>query len=70
MLLTGLNDGRVEPSNSLKMAARLQAASGSGRPVLLRVADDAGHGQGMALSSVIEQDADVFAFLFEQLGMK
>jgi prolyl oligopeptidase len=69
-LLTGLHDGRVEPHNSLKMAARLQAATTSGRPVLLRVAGDAGHGQGMALSSAIEQDADVFAFLFEQLGMK
>ena len=69
MLLTGLNDGRVEPSHSLKMAARLQTASSSGRPVLLRVAGDAGHGQGMALSSSIAQEADVQAFLFDQLGM-
>ena len=69
MLLTGLNDGRVEPSHSLKMAARLQAASSSGRPVLLRVAGDAGHGQGMALSSSIARDADVQTFLFDQLGM-
>jgi len=69
-LLTGMHDGRVEPHNSLKMAARLQAASASGKPVLLRVAGDAGHGQGMALSSAIEQDADVFAFLFDQLGVK
>jgi len=70
MLLTGINDGRVEPHHSLKMAARLQAASVSGKPVLLRVAGDAGHGQGMALSSAIEQDADVFAFVFDQLGVK
>src|SRR6185503_454053 len=42
MLLTGMHDGRVEPHNSLKMAARLQAASTSGKPVLLRVAGDAG----------------------------
>jgi prolyl oligopeptidase len=70
MLLTGINDGRVEPHNSLKMAARLQAASVSGRPVLLRVAGDSGHGQGMALSSAIELDADVFAFVFDQLGVK
>ena len=69
MLLTGLYDGRVEPHNSLKMAARLQAATSSGRPVLLRVASDAGHGQGMALSSSIAQEADVETFLFEQLGM-
>ncbi|HMC15576.1 MAG TPA: prolyl oligopeptidase family serine peptidase [Albitalea sp.] len=70
MLLTGINDGRVEPHHSLKMAARLQAASVSGKPVLLRVAGDAGHGQGMALSSQIELDADVFAFLFDQLNIK
>jgi prolyl oligopeptidase len=69
MLLTGMHDGRVEPHNSLKMAARMQAASASGMPVLLRVAGDAGHGQGMALSSAIAQDADVYAFLFDQLGM-
>lgn len=69
-VLTGLHDGRVEPHNSLKMAARLQAATTSDKPVLLRVAGDAGHGQGMALSSAIEQDADVFAFLFDQLGVK
>ncbi len=69
MLLTGLHDGRVEPHNSLKMAARLQAASSSGKPVLLRVAGDAGHGQGMALSSAIAQEADVETFLFDQLGM-
>ena len=51
------------------MAARLQAASSSARPVLLRVAGDAGHGQGMALSSTIAQEADVETFLFDQLGM-
>jgi prolyl oligopeptidase len=70
LLLTGLQDGRVEPYNSLKMAARLQAATTSDRPVLLRVAGDAGHGQGMALSSAIAQEADVEAFLFDQLGIR
>ena len=69
MLLTGLHDGRVEPYHSFKMAARLQAAAPAGRPVLLRVAGDAGHGQGMALSSAIELETDVHAFLFDQLGI-
>ena len=69
MRLTGANDGRVEPRQSLKMAARLQAAA-KGRPVLLRMAGDAGHGLDMALPSLIEQEADVFAFLFDQLGMQ
>ena len=69
LLLTGINDGRVDAWQSLKMAARLQAANPKGKPVLLRVAGDAGHGQGMSLSSSIEQDADAFAFLFDSLGM-
>ena len=69
LMTTGINDGRVDAWQSLKMAARLQAANPSGGPVLLRVAGDAGHGQGRSLSSSIEQDADTFAFLFDSLGM-
>ena len=52
------------------MVARLQAANPDGQPVLLRVASDAGHGIGTSLASAIEEDADVFAFLFAQLGMR
>ncbi len=69
LLTTGINDGRVDAWQSLKMAARLQAANPAGKPVLLRVAGDAGHGQGMSLSSAIELDTDTFAFLFDSLGM-
>lgn len=67
---TGEHDGRVDPWITYKMAARLQAANPAGRPVLLRVASGAGHGIGTPLASAIEQDADVFAFLFAQLGMR
>jgi prolyl oligopeptidase len=69
-VLTGVNDGRVDPANSLKMAARLQAATGSKRPVLLQVSFDSGHGIGDSLSKAIERQADVYAFLFDQLGME
>ncbi len=68
-LLAGEHDGRVNPSNSLKMAARLQAASASEWPVLLRISSASGHGIGTALSERIAQQADVYAFLFDQLGM-
>jgi prolyl oligopeptidase len=68
-MLTGDNDGRVNPAHSRKMTARLQAASRSARPILLRTTASAGHGIGTALSERIEQTADVFAFLFEQLGL-
>jgi prolyl oligopeptidase len=70
LLLTGDNDGRVDPMNSRKMTARLQASTRSGQPILLRTSSGSGHGIGTALGEYIEQQADVFAFLFEQLGMK
>jgi prolyl oligopeptidase len=70
LFLTGDNDGRVDPMNSRKMTARLQAATHSGRPVFLRTSSGSGHGIGTALNERIEQDADVFAFLFDQLGIK
>jgi prolyl oligopeptidase len=68
-LLTGEHDGRVAPHNSRKMAARLQAATSSTHPVLLRVSMDSGHGMGTALSEKIEESADVHAFLVDQLGL-
>ena len=70
LLTTGENDGRVDPYNSRKMAARLQAATTSQRPVLLRVSPDAGHAQATSLSTRIEEYADTYAFLMGQLGMK
>jgi prolyl oligopeptidase len=68
--LAGENDGRVNPANSRKMTARLQAATTSGLPILLRLSSGSGHGMGTALTERIAQKADVFAFLFDQLGMK
>ena len=70
MLTSGENDGRVDPYNSRKMAARLQAATSSGRPVLLRMSMDTGHGQGTPLRTRVEEDADIYAFLMSQLGME
>ena len=70
LLASGANDGRVDPYNSRKFAARLQAASTSGRPVLLRLSGNTGHGMGTALGIRIEEYADTYAFLFDQLGMK
>jgi len=68
-LSTGENDGRVNPMNSRKMAARLQAATTSGLPVYLVTTGAAGHGQGSPLSVQIDQTTDYLAFLFDQLGM-
>jgi prolyl oligopeptidase len=70
LLLTGDNDGRVAPYNSRKMAASLQAANISGHPILLRTRSSVGHGIGSGLSEVIAARADVYSFLFDQLGIK
>jgi prolyl oligopeptidase len=69
MFLTGANDPRVDPANSRKMTARLQA-SGSRQPVYLRTTDSAGHGIGTALSERIARAADVDAFLFTILKVQ
>lgn len=68
LLAVGLNDGRVAAWQPSKMAARLQAATSSGRPVLLRVDPHAGHGLGSTRAQHVELTADVFAFLMHELG--
>lgn len=70
LFMTGANDGRVNPLQSRKMAARLQAATSSGKPIYLRTSTESGHGIGSALSVRIDQSADYLAFLFDQLGME
>ena len=62
LFLTGENDHRVNPMQSRKMTARLQAANSSGHPILLRTTASAGHGIGTALDEQIEEDADCSAF--------
>jgi prolyl oligopeptidase len=72
LVTTGANDPRVEPWNSLKFAARLQAATTSPtdtRPVLLRVDYGTGHSAGVNRSSANEELADIYAFMFWQFGM-
>lgn len=65
----GENDGRVDPMQSRKMTARLQEATSSDLPILLRVSTTSGHGQGSSLADEIAVEADTWAFLFAQLGM-
>jgi prolyl oligopeptidase len=67
-LQAGANDGRADPAHSRKMAARLQAAAAPGRSVLLQINADSGHGAS-SLSQAVDQQADVYAFLFGQLAV-
>ena len=68
LLTTGVTDPRVGPFHVAKMAARLQVASRSGKPVLLRVDFDAGHGVGSTRTQQDREAADTYAFLLWQTG--
>jgi prolyl oligopeptidase len=68
MFVTGANDPRVSPWHMVKMAALVQAATSSGRPVLLRIDYDAGHGIGSTRSQSEQELADVWAFALWQMG--
>jgi prolyl oligopeptidase len=67
LLTAGVNDPRVAVWHPAKMAARLQAATTSGRPVLLRIDPDAGHGYGSMRAQHDELIGDIFAFLLHEL---
>ncbi len=69
LFLTGANDPRVDPMQSRKMTARLQAASPGGT-VLLRTSGSTGHGGGTPLSARIDQTTDWMAFVFHELGVE
>ena len=68
MLVHGMNDPRVDVWHSGKAAARLQAASSSKKPVLLRLDMQAGHGMGSTATQRNAMSADIYAFLLWQMG--
>jgi prolyl oligopeptidase len=70
LLTTGVTDPRVAPFHVGKMAARLQACTSSGKPILLRVEFSAGHGIGSTRSQQDQEAADTYAFLLWQTGVK
>jgi prolyl oligopeptidase len=77
LFLTGANDPRVDPMQSRKMTALLQAAQasipadrGGPSPVYLRTSGNTGHGMGTPLGERIEQTVDTFAFIMDQLGVR
>jgi prolyl oligopeptidase len=70
LLETGVNDPRVDPWQMAKMTARLQAATASGKPVVLRVDYAGGHGMmGATRGQIDEQLADEWSFLLWQFGV-
>jgi prolyl oligopeptidase len=70
LFMTGDADTRVPPLQARKMTARMQAATTSGRPVLLLYDTKAGHAGGRPLGKVVEDQTLEMSFLAWQLGLK
>jgi prolyl oligopeptidase len=68
LLIHGMNDPRVDVWHSAKAAARLQQANPGGRPVLLRLDSQAGHGMGSTAEQGATRRADIYSFLMWQFG--
>ena len=68
MFIHGLNDPRVDVWHSAKAAARFQAATTSGKPILMRLDGQAGHGVGSTAQQGFSKQADIYAFLLWQFG--
>jgi prolyl oligopeptidase len=69
LITTGDHDDRVVPGHSFKFAAAMQAAQAGEAPVLIRIQTQAGHGMGKPTTVLIEETADMLAFLVQVLGM-
>ena len=69
LVTTADTDDRVVPGHSFKFAAALQAAQAGDNPVLIRIETRAGHGAGKPTAKIIEEVADQWAFLAENLGL-
>jgi prolyl oligopeptidase len=69
MIATAESDTRVDPLHARKMTARLQEATSSGLPILLRLESRAGHGAGKPLAKVLDELTDSWTFIWRELGL-
>jgi prolyl oligopeptidase len=69
LILTADHDDRVVPGHSFKFAAALQHAQAGEAPILIRIQTKAGHGFGKPTAVLIEELADMYAFLVSVLGL-
>lgn len=69
LVTTADTDDRVVPGHSFKFAARLQACQSGGQPTLIRIQTRAGHGSGKPTSMILEEQADIYAFFAQNLGV-
>lgn len=68
MVTTSDHDDRVVPAHSFKYAATLQEKAAHTKPLLIRIQTNAAHG-GSSLTKAIEETADIYAFLFHEMGV-
>ncbi|MEM7370182.1 MAG: prolyl oligopeptidase family serine peptidase [Bacteroidota bacterium] len=69
MVTTADHDDRVVPAHSFKYAARLQEAHKGTSPVIIRIEVDAGHGAGKPISKILDEQADKWSFMFDNMGI-
>ena len=69
LVTTADHDDRVVPAHSFKFAATLQECNASSAPTLIRIDSKAGHGGGKPLAKVLEEQADIYAFIMKNTGM-
>jgi len=70
MVRTADHDDRVVPAHSFKFAATLQEKHTGDTPVLIRIDVDAGHGAGKPTSKIIDEQADIWSFMFFNMGIE
>ncbi len=70
MVTTADHDDRVVPAHSFKYAATLQASNTGDAPKLIRIDSKAGHGAGKPVSKVIDEYADIYSFIFYNMGLE
>ncbi|MCB9170718.1 MAG: S9 family peptidase [Flavobacteriales bacterium] len=68
LVMTADHDDRVVPAHSFKFISTLQAAQAGPAPVLIRIETQAGHGAGKPTAKIIEEQADKWAFIFQNMG--
>lgn len=69
LVMTADHDDRVVPAHSFKFAATLQEKDSGTHPILIRIETKAGHGAGKPTSKVIDEAADMWSFLFNNVGV-
>lgn len=69
MVTTADHDDRVVPAHSFKFIATLQERYKGNRPQLIRIDVKAGHGAGKPTSKIIEEQADIWSFMFYNMGI-